>query len=160
MKFTIEHLFPCNADDLWELVHSDRYLTAIDSAAGLTRVLLDEKTVRDEVVQRIQFIPDRSLPAAAQKAMGMEKLIYVQEQRWRRRDLSMKWTIDLQGLTDKFRGSGRLQFSQRGKGQTHRLVEGDIRVLVPLIGGRFEKKIVEDVTKSYERAAEVTRGLL
>lgn len=160
MKFSLEHLFPCNVDEIWALVHSDRYISAIDGAAGLTRVLLDDQVVRDERVQRIQFIPDRTLPAAAQRAMGMEKLIYVQVQRWRERDHTMRWTVELTGLESKFSSRGDLAFQQRAKGQCIRFVNGDVRVNVPLIGGRIEKKIVEDVTSSYERAAVVTRDLL
>lgn len=160
MKFSLEHRFPCNVEVLWALVHSPRYITAIDDAAGLRRELLSERIVRDERIQRIRFIPDRSLPPAAQRAMGMEKLIYIQEQRWRERDHSMRWTVELTGLESKFSSTGTLKIGQRAKGECVRNVDGEIRVNVPLIGGRFEKKIVADVTASYERAAVVTRDLL
>ena len=160
MRFTIEHRFPCEVERLWSLLRSPEYLRAIDARAGLSRELLDARQVRDELVQRIRFVPHRSLPPAAQRAMGKEKLEYVQEQRWRDRDTSMRWRVDIAGLEGRFDSHGDLVVRQARKGWCTRRVEGLIDVHVPLVGGRIAKRILEDIEKSYEGAAEATRELL
>ncbi|HJN74382.1 MAG TPA: DUF2505 family protein [Myxococcota bacterium] len=160
MRFTIEHAFECDPDRLWELLRSPDYIAAVDERAGLTRTLLDERQVRDEWVQRIRFVPDRSLPPAAQKAMGREKLEYVQEQRWRNRDRSMRWRVDIAGLEGRYESHGDLLVAQARKGWCNRRVHGLVTVSLPLIGERIAKRIIVDIEESYEGAAVATRELL
>ena len=38
-----------------------------------------------------------------------------------------------------------------------RIIEGTIQVAVPLVGGAVERQIVGEISRSYERAADVLR---
>jgi len=160
MRFTIEHAFECDPEVLWALLRDPEYIAAIDQRAGLTRTLLEERTQRDERVQKIRFVPDRELPKAAQRALGKEKLDYVQEQRWRDRDRTMRWRVDIVELAGRYDSHGDLVVRQGRKGWCNRRVQGVIDIRLPLIGDRIAKRILEDIEKSYEGAAAATRELL
>jgi hypothetical protein len=38
-----------------------------------------------------------------------------------------------------------------------RIIEGEIKVAIPLVGGTIEKVVFEQIEKSYDRAADVIR---
>lgn len=160
MRFSIEHPFECDPAVLWELLRSPDYIAAVDARAGLTRRVLQERSTHDERIQKIQFVPDRVLPPAAQRTLGRKTLDYVQEQRWRDRDHSMRWRVAIDGLEGRFESHGDLVVKQGRKGWCNRRVEGVIEVHVPIVGGRIAKRILEDIERSYEGAATATRELL
>ena len=157
MRFEVLHRFPCTDEQLWSIIMDPAYQSEVDKAAGLTRTVLEERTTADGPFRRIRVEPDAKLPAAAQKIFGSSKLVYVQEQRWKKRDRSMKWRVVLDRAADRVRCSGDFRVSARAGGECERRVTGEVVVSVPLVGKRIEGRIVESLKESYERTAGVTR---
>ncbi len=162
MRFEIRHAFDCTPQRLWELVLDEAYQAAIDQRAALDREVLESRATGDGRFHRIRFVPERTLPAAMQKALGAERLSYVQEQTWRERDHSMRWRVvlDAQALASRFKSAGDFKIHARAGGKCERLVTGEVSVSVPIMGGRMEKRIIDELTSSYKRAAEVTNEFL
>jgi hypothetical protein len=158
MRFEIRHRFDCTPERLWDLVLDEGYQAAIDQRAALNREVLESRATPDGRFHRIRFVPERSLPSAMQKVLGTERLSYVQEQTWRARDHSMRWRVilDAQAVASRFKSGGDFKIQARAGDTCERVVAGEVSIAVPIMGGRMEKKIIDELTASYQRAAEVT----
>lgn len=158
MDYKIEHLFPCTADRFWSLMDEPEFVAASDRESDQTRQLLEDKPVPGGHDVRVRFIPNRTMPAAMASALGADRLSFVQEQKWRDKVMTFRVIPDV--AADRFQGSGKLEVLPRGPNECLRRVTGTIRISVPLVGGRMEAKIVEDLEASYERVAALTRRWL
>lgn len=157
MRFELHHRFACSPEELWAIVMDPDYQEQVDEAAKLTRTVLEDRETAEGPRKRVRFEPEATLPMAAQKALGSRKLTYVQEQRWRTRDHSMKWRVVVDAVADRVRCSGDFKIGARAGGECERRVTGEVEVTLPLVGKRIEARIVEQLKASYERTAEVTR---
>lgn len=160
MKMLVRHRFDCSAQRLWDLVLDDAYQEAVDAQSGLTRELLSERKSARELIRKIRFTPDKTLPPAMARAVGKDKMSYVQEQRWKLGELKMFWTVVPDVMGDRVRSKGDFQLRALGPAQVERLVTGEISANIPLMGSRVEKMVVADIEKGYERTADLTRDWL
>jgi hypothetical protein len=160
MKMQIRHRFDCSAQRLWDLVLDEAYQDAVDSNSGLSRELLSERKTARELVRKIRFTPDKTLPPAMARAVGKDKMSYVQDQRWKLDELKMFWTVVPDVMGDRVRSKGDFQLRALGAEQVERIVTGEITASIPLMGARVEKMVVADIEKGYERTAELTRQWL
>ena len=71
----------------------------------------------------------------------------------------LRWEIVPMLLKDRFSGSGTTRVIVTAQG-CERIIAGDITIRVPLLGSTMEKRIVDDVRESYEKAAAVVREVL
>ncbi|MFT5587768.1 MAG: hypothetical protein ACI9VR_005381 [Cognaticolwellia sp.] len=160
MKMHISHRFDCSAQRLWDLVLDADYQAAVDTQSGLSRELISERKSARELIRKIRFTPDKTLPPAMARAVGRDKMSYVQEQRWKLSELKMFWTVVPDVMGDRVRSKGDFQLRAVGAEQVERIVSGEITASIPLMGGRVEKMVVADIEKGYERTAELTRSWL
>ncbi len=158
MRFEVHHRFKCSAERLWTIIMDTAYQAQVDQAARLTRTVVEDRQTADGPRRSVRFEPEATLPAAAQRALGTKKLVYLQEQRWRERDLSMKWRVVVEALPDRVRCSGDFKVSPRAGGECERRVTGEVVVNIPLLGARIERRIVDELKDSYGRTADVTRS--
>ena len=103
--------------------------------------------------------PRKELPALVQKAIGQPRLSYVQEIEEDAATLSTRWKVIPDFLTEKVKCSGTSRIVPAAGG-CDRIIEGAIDVAIPLIGGTIEKQIVEQISRSYDKAAEVLRTFI
>ena len=160
MKMHIRHRFDCSAQHLWDLVLDADYQAAVDAQSGLSRELLSERKTARELTRKIRFTPDKMLPPAMARAVGRDKLTYVQEQRWKLDELKMFWTVVPDVMGDRVRSKGDFLLRAVGAEQVERIVSGEITASIPLMGSRVEKLVIADIEKGYERTAELTREWL
>lgn len=160
MKMHIRHRFDCSAQRLWDLVLDQAYQDAVDSNSGLSRELLSERKSAKELIRKIRFTPDKTLPPAMARAVGKDKMSYVQDQRWKLDEHKMFWTVVPDVMGERVRSKGEFQLRALGPEQVERIVTGEITASIPLMGSRVEKLVVADIEKGYERTAELTRTWL
>jgi len=113
---------------------------------------------RDEGVAqiwRMRFTPDKELPGPIAKIAGSKKLIYEQENHLDTSTHVMQWQVFPKVATDKVTAKGTMTVRTIATG-VERRVQGEVRVQIPLIGGRIEKAILVSVSESYEKAAAAT----
>ena len=159
-KLTVRHAFACTPATFWEMFWDDDYDRMVLEAADVRREIL-ESTEHSQgvVVQKIRTTPNRELPKAVAAVVGAAKLIYTQDSRFDPNASTLTWSVTPNVLADKVTAKGQLTVRATPSG-CERLVDGEIAVNVRFVGGRIEKAIVDDVSRSYAKAAEVAQAWL
>lgn len=158
MKLSVSHTFPCTEDVFWQMFWDDEYDRMMTESAGFTRETLWDRQEGSDRVWRMRFIPDQKLPAMVARAVGTDRLIYEQVSRLTP-DRVLHWEVFPAVVPEKVTAKGTMRI-QPVRGGVDRIVEGEISVRIPIIGGRIEKQIHSSVLDSYRRAADVaTRWL-
>ncbi|MFZ5482375.1 MAG: DUF2505 family protein [Myxococcota bacterium] len=156
MEIRISHRFPCTAREYWETTRGQAFEDDIRRETETDVTVLERTETGDVLRERVRISPRKELPAVMQKALGAPRLSYVQEMVSDTARLTIQWNIVMDVMPDKVRCSGTTRFVEL-PGGCERVIEGEIRVLVPLVGGTMEKHVLDGIVKSYERAAEVAR---
>jgi len=70
------------------------------------------------------------------------------------------WKVIPINVSDRVKAAGTFSLKPLNGGRCQRVVTGEVKVSVPLVGGRIEKGIAADLEKSYEATAEFARRWL
>lgn len=158
MEFRIAHRFPCSPQTYWETSHDPDYERRSRGDDVDTELL--ETTVEDTVtIERRRVSPRRPLPPLMAKAIGRDRLSYVQEVRFDNASYSTVWKVLSDVLPDKVRCSGTSRVVAI-PGGCERVIEGKIEVHVFMVGGAIEKHILEQLQRGYDNAAAMLTNLL
>lgn len=156
MEFEIRHLFGCEAATLWAILGDPAYQRQANDRAGIDTELLEDRPAGPgQRLVRVRVVPRQTLPPAMARAVGTDRLTYVQEQRWRADTQLIQWSLHFDRLADRVRCRGQLAILPRAQGQCERLIRGELVVNVPLVGGMMEQKAIEGVRRSYDNTARV-----
>lgn len=159
MRFELKHTFDCDAQTLWSITEDPEFERRLGEASNSRRETVELRVEGGERYARKRITVDRDLPPAMQKAIGSKQISYDQET-WRPVDGNkLRWRIDPQVLKGRFVGEGTTRVRDLG-GRCERIISGDLQVKVPLVGKKMEKRLVDDVSASYERAAAIVRDML
>lgn len=157
MKFACEHRFDgISLADYEKLYFDEGFNAALCQAVGLQRTPLKFEDQPERVHREVKVAPDRQIPGPVAKVLGGARIEYTEIVDYSKPSHRGTWKTVSSLLTDKVDAKGNLTFRAEGSGVV-RVVDGEIKVGIFGLGGVVEKFIVEDVEKSYERAAEFTR---
>lgn len=159
MKLSIVNRFPCPPEQLWDLFASAEFERRLEDTSGVRMEETGTWTEGTLECRRLKCVSKRELPSLVAKAIGSSHLTYDQVTRLDRPANRLEWEVIPAFLTDKVTAKGHTVAFAVPEGSERR-VEGDITVRLPVIGGRIEKTILEQVEKSYERAAELALLML
>jgi hypothetical protein len=159
MKLRIAHRFSCSARDYWNATRGPDFEAALSAGSEVDIEPLGVEERGGRRVERARVKPRRELPAVAAKAVGASRLSWVQETEFDDAALATRWSVTPDVLPGKVRceGSSRVVDVPGG---CERVIEGEIAVSIPFIGGTVEKHVMEQLEGSYDRAAELTRAFL
>ena len=152
MKFELRHRFPVPAERAWDELFGDDYESAVAAQSQVERKVVSDEQVGDRRVRRIHVEPAQRLPAAVAKVIGTERFSYVLEERHDRPNNRMDWTVTLDGNIERVEVSGTWALQPTPDG-CERVVEIQVIVRIPVVGGRIEKQIASDLRDNYEAAA-------
>lgn len=153
MRFDFRHRFDCSADTLWEILMDEDYQDEAAQVSGTTKELLEDRTEFGRRTRRTRVTPQRELPPAMARALGTDTLSYVQEQRWQVGKTAMSWVVIPDIFANRVTCKGDYLIAPRGPTSCERVITGEMRIGVPVVGGRMEKRTVEDLQKSYDATA-------
>ncbi len=165
-RFTVENEFAASVAELEALLDSpalherlQRAMPAIDAIEPLER-LEDEREVR----RRVRYRPnvDGKIPAFGRGVVKPEMLAWVEESVWDKAAHRYRYRIvpNLPAAwRDRFDSHGSYQLTATARG-VHRLIEGEIHVRVPLVGGLVERMLVKEVEQNFRAEAEALRRFL
>ncbi len=160
MRFELRHAMPRSAAVAWQaFFHDDRYQAALQARADHDAEEL-ERAVRGGLAYvKTQITSHKDLPPVMARAIGASRLSYVLEQ-WRDdAKMELRWKVTPPAARDKVRAEGTYRLVARPEG-CERLVNGEISVSIPLVGGKIEKAIGGELKKSYEDSAVFARQWL
>jgi hypothetical protein len=156
MQIRISHRFPVSPRAYWEGTR-DPALDARIAEAGETDVtLLDRRREGSRQIERMRVSPRKELPGIAQGALGVKRFTYVQVVESDDDTMTTTWKVLPEVLSDKVVCGGTSRVIPAPEG-CERIIEGEIKVSIAFVGGSIERTVVEQLQKSYERAAEVVR---
>ncbi|MEN0064718.1 MAG: DUF2505 domain-containing protein [Myxococcota bacterium] len=158
-KLHVENHLPTSAKEAWEVFESDEYKERLREQTNIKQEILETRTEGNIEIRRIRTEPDRELPGMVASAIGTKKLSYVQENRFDRASGRMEWSVELDGIGDRVTVKGVTTCVPDGDG-CKRVVDGEITVKVPLVGGQIEKAVVAEFEKSMQRSNEVALDLI
>lgn len=144
MRFTIEQAFPAPLGAVEAALVDPAYLDRLSTLPKLGRPTLLEQREDEggEVVHqsvRYAFVGD--LNAAVRRVVDPKRLTWVEEATIDRRSHVTTWRIVPDHYANLLRSNGTFRLEPAGDG-TRRVAEGELKVSVPLVGGKVEQAIV------------------
>lgn len=159
MQFEIRHRFPCPPGHLWALVEAPAFDVRLAQESGATRETIERREVGGELYVRRRISTRRDLPAPMKKVVGTDRITYDQESWHRAGGDTLRWKISPLVLGDRFRGEGQTILRATADG-CERIIRGELSIRVPLLGSTMEKRLIDDVTASYDLAARIATQML
>jgi hypothetical protein len=156
---TIEHTLNCTVDTFWDKIFlnkefNEQLYKEILRFPAFTEVKREE--TGDELRRTIEVTPDvGELPGPIRKVAG-DNMSYVEEGVFDKKSRRYRLKIKPNALSDKLFISGEMWAEPAGEGKIRRVFKADVTCKVFGVGGMIEKRIIGDMTKSYDTAAKFT----
>jgi hypothetical protein len=149
-RFEHRASFPATVDAVYSTLVDEAFLTArLRDIGGKGAALLSHETTDGGAAYRLrQGVDADRLPGAVRSILKGD-LVVEREERWRGHESAGRATIA--GVPAQIASRGRL--TERGGG-TELLVSAEVKVSIPLVGGKIEKVVAEQVTKLLAAEAE------
>ncbi|MFT4975693.1 MAG: hypothetical protein ACI8S6_001580 [Myxococcota bacterium] len=161
MKMDVRHELPAGIDVAWRELHTEAYIAAQREETGAEGEILSEETLPDgRQLRRTRVTLGRDLPSVAANLLGAPRLSYILEERTDDAKRQVEWKVIVDRISNKVKAEGSFGLVPLTETTCQRVVSGEIKVSVPLVGGRIEKGIGAELTKSYETTAEFARKWL
>ena len=155
MKFTLRNPIPATVDETWRVIHSPEFIEAVNKENGIRRELLSEMEADGIQTTRERLTFPERLPSVAAKALRRETLSYIQESRTDDQKHQIQWRVLVDGAGNKVKAHGEFRLEANGAGCI-RLIRGEVKVFIPLLGSKIEKAIVRKLEESYQLSARFT----
>ncbi len=160
-QFHIEHEFRApSMARFWESYFDPAHRARLDAATGLaSREVLEREDRGDTllIVQRVK--PQRELPAFV-RTVTRGTLEYIERQLFTRSDDRVDIEIQPQMFTARSHLAMVYQVRELAPGRLLRTCDGEIDIRVPLIGGRIERGVRDDLMRSYDKGVPLTQEWL
>ena len=105
------------------------------------------------LIRRVRCVLALDVSGMAKTVLGDADPAWVQEEVWAADRTHCEWTIHPEVAAELLSAEGTITLED-SDGKTVRTVAGDVRVRVPLYGGKVEGWIVKGVSRAYDEEAE------
>jgi hypothetical protein len=161
VDFEISHAFPASPAELAAVLLDAAFqdsLAEVSNALSAREVLSQEERDDGTVVRRVRCVLGIDL-GAAKTFIGDGEPAWVEEALWNPAAMTWTWVIDPEVGGQLLSASGTVVLSGDTT-ESSRTVRGEVRVKVPIYGGRVEQLIVDHLTRAYdEEALRIERWL-
>lgn len=149
-RFEHRASFPAPVDTVYSILVDEAFLAArLRDIGGKGAALLDHSTTADGAAYKLrQGVDANRLPSAVRSILNGD-LVVEREERWRGHEFRGRAAIS--GVPAQITSHGRLTDRD---GATELLVSAEVKVSIPLIGGKIEKVVAEQVTRLLAAEAE------
>jgi hypothetical protein len=156
MRMQVSHHFEADVETVYALMSDPEFCKRKYADAGATDIQIDSDQRDDgpKLVCRRKLTVD--LPGFAKKVMQPTNTV-VQTDQWSAADgggtRSCRYTVEVQGVPSRIDGTVTLTPDGRG---TRQDVQAEVKVSIPLLGGKLEKFAVDNGVKALDHEAEFT----
>lgn len=163
MHYTISDDFDTSPEHYWEVFFDEAYGAELFKKLRVGREVLEVKREGEGdglvIRRKIKLSPQREVPPLVQKFVK-GAITYTEQNVYTARTSSMD-VVTIPGfMADALQTRGVYRVQALGPGKCRRIWDGDINCKIPLLGGKVEKHIVEEVTQSYRDTTDFTRKWL
>jgi len=156
MNFTVSHDFDISAQGYWDLFWSDDYNTDLYKQLNMrTRTVLEQKEEGNTLRRTQKLEPSLNVPSWANSVI--KDTGYTEYDVYHRDRSEMEVRIEPQMMKDRFHMHAVFKVIPLGENRCRREFAGEVKISVPLLGGKLEKYMVDQLRDAYEVAARVTR---
>jgi hypothetical protein len=160
IEYEIVDEFPTTVDKYWDMFFSDAYNAALWEHLEIKREVIEfrrEGEGEAEVIHRVQRLtPRRDVPSALRKLVK-DAISYEERNVWRRAQNAMEVVTIPNFFADKFTTKGVYKLRPLGSDKLERVWTASCECRVPLVGGKVEKHVVDEVKRSYQATTIFTR---
>jgi hypothetical protein len=150
VKFSHQLRYDAAPADVYRMLGDPAFREKACAAAGALRQDVTVSPDGDGMRVRVdQTQPAQGIPAFAAKFVG-EEIRIVQTEQWAG-PASAEFTLEIPGKPG--RCTGTIALAENGSGGTVETVAGDLKVNIPLVGGKLEGLII-DLIKAAMRSEE------
>lgn len=159
MEYRIEDTFDVSAPFFWDFFFSEAYNAAMWPELDIQWELLDLKREGEgqslKIHREQRLTPQREVPGFLKRLVD-GAITYVEKNDFVAANNEMR-TVTIPGFAaDRLRTEGVYRLEPVGDRKVRRVWEGVCVCKIPLIGGKVEKQLVEEVRESYRRATAFT----
>jgi hypothetical protein len=155
MRFDIAQEFDCTPDEFWAVFFDEEYNTELYRRLKSRRTVVRSDDQGDRVDREIKIELGHSVPGFVEKLLS-GPLGYIERSTFHKTRKKLDVRVDVPVAGGRVAITGDFDVAAVGA-KTRRRWAGDIAVKVPLVGGKVESILVDNMVKDYETASAVTR---
>lgn len=161
MKMDVRHEMPAPIDVTWREMHSEPFVAAQREVTGTSGEVVSEEALPGGKIHRQTRVRlGQELPSVAANLLGSKYLSYILDEVVDAANYTTQWQVIVDKVSSKVKAAGTFKLVPLTATSCQRVVLGEVKVSVPLVGGRIEKGISAELTKSYDAAADFARDWL
>jgi hypothetical protein len=143
MRFQLEQRIAGPVDAVANAFVDPGFYESLEALPDLARPELLSREVRGAIVRlRVRYRFTGHLSAAVRAAVDPAKLTWVEEADHDLPAHNVSYRMIADHYADRFTCSGTYRFKPAGESATTRVCTGDLKIRMPLVGGRVENAIV------------------
>ena len=160
VKFDFEQRWTAAADDVVEVYLDASFWSGLTglSATSTPDVLSIDRTA-DSAVVRLHYVLAVDLPKEAARFIDPDDVAWIEETTWNLKDRSAKVAFLPDQAGKLLKASATAALTQQSDDSV-RVIRGEVKVHLPLLGSKVEKVIVEGVHDHLTEEAEAVRARL
>jgi hypothetical protein len=155
MRFEVSHPFDASPDDVARAMLEPAFQDEITDIGHLhdREVLALEDLAGGGYKRSVRCVLALEVSGIARSMLGDSDPAWVQEENWNEELTHCEWTIHPEVAADLLSASGTIDI-EGSDGKATRTVTGEVKVRVPLYGGKVEGWIVNGVSEAYDEEAQ------
>ena len=155
MRFEVSHPFDAPPEDVAAAMLDPDFQGTLTDIGDLhhREVLSLEGTPDGGVRRSVRCVLSLDISGMAKSMLGDADPAWVQEETWNADRTHCEWTIHPEVAAELLSASGTIDIEGSSDKST-RSVSGEVKVRVPLYGGKVEGWIVDGVSRAYDEEAE------
>lgn len=158
MHFQFMQEFDVSPQEYWTLFFQPEYNQELYKRLQMkTHKLVEQKEEQNgNIIRRTQLLePTSALPSWAQAVLP--SLAYTEYDIYHKARSVMEVRIEPMHMKEKFHLAGTYTVSAVGNGVCKREFQGDVKISIPLLGGKLEKLFMEQFAASEKITVQVTK---
>jgi len=160
VKFTEEQKWSATTHEVLEVYLDSNFWSSLtDLSATSTPEVLDIKRDAHTAVVRLHYVLAVDLPKEASRFIDPNDVAWVEETTWTLKDMSAQVRFLADQASQLLKASASAALAQQGEAAV-RSVRGEVKVHIPLLGGRVEKVIVQGVQDHLKEEASAVQDRL
>ena len=161
VDFEIAHAFPHDVEEVASAILDEDYQHSLSDVESLKyRELLAQEERNDgTVLRRVRCVLDIQITGMAKTFVGDGEPAWIEEAVWYPDRSQWEWVVQPEMAEQLLDAKGYVSLTGTS-GKTERIVHGEVKVGVPLYGGKVEGWIVDGLEHAYAEEAERLRSWL